>query len=238
VPRHQTQTGYDHLEVPPQATVTYTHSYNNGSPYGAGSSQSKNAAYDRSVEERDRNHPSASNSTPSRHRPHRNRIEPDTVSSQFSGARQDQRNVSSNLLPTSSRRQTQPQSQPQPQQFPIVLGSVISTGPGQPMVYRCDHHGCHSRTFGRPTDLQRHHNSAHAQIRQEFWCPHPGCERSRAGGRPFLRSDKVSQHLRQKHAQKQERQMHVQDEGSYDYEEENENEDDDEIEDEEEMDVC
>jgi len=62
---------------------------------------------------------------------------------------------------------------------------------------RCQYLGCTS-TFGRRTELRRHHRTLHAVQRPEFWCSEPSCGRSE-GGRPFHRSDKMREHERKKH---------------------------------------
>lgn len=62
----------------------------------------------------------------------------------------------------------------------------------------CQHLGC-SQSFGRPAELKRHHATSHAINKPDYWCRRPICDRSRVGGRPFHRKDKMSEHERKVH---------------------------------------
>jgi hypothetical protein len=69
----------------------------------------------------------------------------------------------------------------------------------------CPYPSCSDITFGRKTELKRHHASCHKGFggdEPQFWCPVDGCERSIQGGEPFPRQDKMVDHLKRVHKDK------------------------------------
>jgi hypothetical protein len=82
-----------------------------------------------------------------------------------------------------------------------MIGSVYDPCTGESMQYICDQCDGEKRSFTRPTDLQRHFRSNHAQAKPEYWCPFPGCHRSDSRNNPFPRKDKMRDHVRKRHPQ-------------------------------------
>jgi hypothetical protein len=76
------------------------------------------------------------------------------------------------------------------------IGSVLSNG-----KYVCNDESCASQTFGRPSELRRHHTTLHASNKPSFWCHDPGCHRSAGGGgEAFHRKDKLTAHVKSMHS--------------------------------------
>ncbi|OAK97843.1 hypothetical protein IQ06DRAFT_205185, partial [Phaeosphaeriaceae sp. SRC1lsM3a] len=85
----------------------------------------------------------------------------------------------------------------------IAIGVVLSNGRKGQDRYKCHAPGCFDKTFGRITELKRHHACKHAAAgrKPQFWCPVEGCGRSKAGmGQAFPRKDKMVDHLSRVHA--------------------------------------
>ncbi|PVI02947.1 hypothetical protein DM02DRAFT_626332 [Periconia macrospinosa] len=77
------------------------------------------------------------------------------------------------------------------------IGLVLLNG-----TYICTDAACEGRrTYGRYTELKRHHASRHATDKPTFWCEaDDSCPRSEAkGNRPFHRKDKLVSHVRTVH---------------------------------------
>ncbi|KAH7350405.1 hypothetical protein BKA66DRAFT_541164 [Pyrenochaeta sp. MPI-SDFR-AT-0127] len=77
-----------------------------------------------------------------------------------------------------------------------AIGIVLRNG-----KFKCNEVQCANKTFSRPAELKRHHNTAHAARKPEFWCAIPSCKRSAAieGGTPFPREDKLRDHVQKVH---------------------------------------
>lgn len=61
----------------------------------------------------------------------------------------------------------------------VILGIILSDGHTQSDVYQCSIPACRGKTFGRVTELKRHHASVHGGLvgrKSQFWCPIDGCE--------------------------------------------------------------
>jgi hypothetical protein len=74
------------------------------------------------------------------------------------------------------------------------IGSVLNNG-----KFMCDDKGCADLTFGRQAELRRHYATFHAINKPNFWCQVSFCQRSKKGGVPFHRKDKLISHIRSVH---------------------------------------
>lgn len=76
------------------------------------------------------------------------------------------------------------------------IGSVLSNG-----KFMCNDESCTGQTFGRPSELRRHHTTLHATNKPNFWCHDPTCPRSvERGGEAFHRKDKLAAHVNSMHS--------------------------------------
>jgi hypothetical protein len=89
------------------------------------------------------------------------------------------------------------------QQKHITIGHVLTSTDGGKDVYKCVDPQCEDKTFGRLADLKRHRTSCHrarGSKQGEYFCPVPGCHRSKTGRKgSFPRKDKMIDHLTKAH---------------------------------------
>lgn len=83
----------------------------------------------------------------------------------------------------------------------VHIGTIEGTPDLKSIAFRCSAPGCNSGTFSRWHELKRHFNGSHTAqgVGDEFWCEVLWCERSRGGGYPFPRKDKLEDHVRKVH---------------------------------------
>ncbi|KAF1833446.1 hypothetical protein BDW02DRAFT_500548 [Decorospora gaudefroyi] len=68
--------------------------------------------------------------------------------------------------------------------------------------FKCNRANCEHKTFNRPAELKRHHNTTHSVKKPEFWCPVSRCERSaHVRMKSFPRKDKLKDHVRLMHSE-------------------------------------
>jgi hypothetical protein len=75
---------------------------------------------------------------------------------------------------------------------PIISTKLVST---------CNIYPCINKTFGRPTDLERHIASVHGCEMCALWCPAPSCNRNQTRGENSFkaRKDKLLEHIKKVH---------------------------------------
>jgi hypothetical protein len=99
-----------------------------------------------------------------------------------------------------SNRRRRKQNTPSDSESDRVTGHVLASG-----KFKCSDPDCADLRFGRQADFKRHFTNAHAAKILEFFCPVPGCERSKhptkkSKGRSFGgRKDKMKEHVQNVH---------------------------------------